>query len=73
MMSYEIEAYNPYPALVAGQWYRAMILGTPFEFWVSRPLTRTEGRRAALDFAGAEIYDDSEIESVRRIRRPTLD
>ena len=63
--------YNPSPALVAGVWYRAVILGTRFEFWVCGPLSRASARKAALEFAGEDVYDASEIESVRRIERST--
>lgn len=59
---------NPYPALVAGQWYRAFILGAPFEFWAPRKLDRRTARRWARDFAGCEIYNVEDVDSVRAIR-----
>ena len=61
------QACNPCPALVKGAWYRAMILGIPFVFWVAGPLGRHAARAAALEFAGDDVYEYSEIESVRRI------
>lgn len=57
-----------YGNLVKGCWYRAMILGSPFDFWVSRKLSRAEAREAAVEFAGREIYERDDIESVRLLK-----
>lgn len=64
-------AGNPFSGFVAGCWYRAVILGTPFEFWVGGKLARKELRQAAIDFANGDYpdatYDLSCVDSVRRI------
>ena len=73
-MLVEPTAYNTTNGWIAGQWYRAVILGNIFEFWYPRPLNRREARKAALRFAGGEsVYSRDEIESVRAIKRPSID
>jgi len=66
-------SYNTTDGMVAGQWYRAVALGTPFEFWVPRKLTRSELRPCAWEFVDRTVYELDEIESVRAIKRPTSD
>ena len=66
-------AYNPFAGVVAGQWYRAEFFNGPFEFWVSRKLSRKEARQAALEFANGDyvdVYTDEDLESVRAIAGP---
>ncbi len=66
-------SHNITSGLVAGQWYRAIILGSPFDFWVCRKLDRSQARAAALIYAGKEIYGPEDIDSVRALRRPPTD
>lgn len=61
-------AFNPVPRLVSGQRYRAVILGAVFDFWVPYVLNRKEARQSALEFAGPEIYDAVDIDSVRKLK-----
>lgn len=61
-------SHNITDGLVAGQWYRAVILGATFDFWVCRKLSRSQARQAALIYAGKSIYSMDEISSVRAIK-----
>ena len=65
-----------YVGLVQGYWYEAVVFGYDVHrFWVCRQLTRAEAREVALEFVGGpdrSIYDDSDIDSVRKVRGPDV-
>jgi len=59
---------NPTGGWVQGQFYQAIVLGSEFVFWFPRKLKRSELKTVALEFAGADVYDPGDVDSVRAIK-----
>jgi hypothetical protein len=57
-------SHNLTGGLVQGYWYRVIALGSTFDFWMERKLSRMEARKVALEFIGSDIYADADIDSV---------